>query len=86
MNNLATAALVALVLSAAACKDPGDAFVDDVCACKDKDCLDKALKAHETKFPESKAKLGEMEKMDAKKKEQLGKAMECMMKLAGEKK
>ena len=86
MKTLAIALFVTVALSTSACKDPGDAFVEDVCACKDKDCLDKVLKEHETKFPESKAKLGEMEKMDAKKKEQLGKAMECMMKLATEKK
>ncbi len=89
MKSIALALVLGVTcLSAAGCKDPGDAFVDDVCACTDKACIEKAFKDHESKFPESKAKLGEIDKLDAKKKEQLGKAMACVMKvgMASEKK
>jgi hypothetical protein len=82
MKPLATVAFFALGLSTfVGCKDPGQAFVDDVCACKDKACIEAAFKDHETKFPESKMKLGEMDKLDEKKKKQLGEAMACVMKV-----
>jgi len=81
MKLLSFVALLTLGLSAAGCKAPGDAFADDVCACKDKACIDKAFKDHEGKFPEANAKLGEMDKLPEDKKKQLGRAMECVMKV-----
>lgn len=79
---LPLAALASLALSLTACKDPLEAFADDVCACKDKECIDKVVKDYETKAPETKAKLGEIDKLPENKKKALGKAMECMMKQA----
>ncbi len=84
MKLFAAIALVSLSVSALGCKAAGDAWADDVCACKDKDCIDKAMKTHESSFPESKAKLGEMDKMDEAKKKALGRGMECMMKVGME--
>ncbi len=84
MKLLLGLALAVVSLSAVGCKAPGDAWADEVCACKDKDCIDKAMKAHESTFPESKAKLGEMDKMDEAKKKALGKGMECIMKVGME--
>jgi hypothetical protein len=64
------------------CKDPGEAYADAICECKDKDCMEKVNKEYEGKFPESKMKLGEIEKLPEDKKKQLGRAMECMLKQA----
>jgi hypothetical protein len=81
MKFLAAFGLVALAISATGCKAPGEAWADDVCACKDKACIDKAMKDHEAAFPESKAKLGEMDKMPDDKKKALGRGMACVMKV-----
>lgn len=81
MKLLAALALVSLSIAAIGCKSPGDAFADDACACKDKECIEKVFKDHETKFPESKAKLGEVDKMPEDKKAAYGRAMACVMKV-----
>jgi hypothetical protein len=82
MKILAALALVSVSALVVGCKAPGDAWADAVCACTDKACMDKAMKDHESAFPESKAKLGEIDKMDEAKKKQIGRGMECMMKVA----
>jgi hypothetical protein len=81
MKILAALSLLAVSALAIGCKAPGDAWADAVCACTDTACMDKAMKEHESAFPESKAKIGEMDKMPEDKKKQLGRGMECMMKV-----
>lgn len=81
MKLLAATALLSLSIAAIGCKAPGDAFADDACACKDKECIEKVMKEYETKFPESKAKLGEVDKMPEDKKAQYGRAMACILKV-----
>jgi hypothetical protein len=84
MKLFAAAALVSISIAALGCKSPGDAFADDACACKDKECVEKVMKDHETKFPESKATLGEAAKLPADKKAAYDRAIGCIMKVGME--
>jgi hypothetical protein len=74
--------LVALGLTSTGCKDAGEAYADAMCECSDKACFEKVSQEYESKFPESKMKLGEVDKLPDDKKKHLGRAMECMLKHA----
>jgi len=82
MKLFAITALFALSLATVGCKDPGQAYADAICECKEEACFKKAGEDHAEKFPESKTKLGEIDKLPEEKKKHLGRAMECMMKAA----
>lgn len=83
MKAIPVAAVVMVCLSAFGCsKDEGNAFADEVCACKDKDCVDKAFKAYEDKLPALKAKLSEVDKLPEEQKKPIERAFGCMAKVA----
>lgn len=77
---LSLAAVLTLALSATGCTSPGEAYANDVCACPDAECIKKAGETHAEKFPASKAKLSELDKLSEDDKKHIGKAMECMKK------
>jgi hypothetical protein len=86
---IAASCLVAAVLFAnTGCGDAGEAFVKDMCACKDDACTKDVMKKHEATFPELKTNLKEIDKLDEKKKDQIKRAMECRKEamIAGDKK
>ncbi len=86
-NLISFVAVLSLGLSATGCGSPGEAFVKDVCACKDSECTKKAFDAHAEKYPPSKATFGEMDKLSAEDKKYMGEATTCLVAVAkGEKK
>ena len=74
------AALVVGSLALTGCKSEIEKYADDVCACKDKKCVDELDKAMEEKHKgEDKAQL--LKNMSGKDLAALGKASECEDKL-----
>ena len=82
MKVLAIVSLFAVSLATVGCGDPGQAYADAVCACKDEACFKKANEDHAKSFPESGMNLGEIDKLPEEKKKHIGRAMECMIKAA----
>ncbi len=75
-------ALLTIGLSATGCGSPGEAFVKDVCDCKDSDCTKKAFETHADKYPPSKASFGEMDKLSEADKKHMNDATACVLKVA----
>lgn len=72
-----------LSLATVGCKSDIEKYADDVCACKDKKCLDEVSAKYKDKFPKDDKK--KLEDMPAKDKEAFGRALECSLKIAFEK-
>jgi hypothetical protein len=81
MKRIAVFAVVGLSLSLVACKSAIEKAADEVCACKDTDCVKKVGDKYKDKMPDM--KLGDAEKsLSEKDKEALGKMIKCSLDLA----
>jgi hypothetical protein len=75
--------VVAIAFVATGCKSDIEKMADDICACKDKKCLDEVQAKWKDKMPEGDKDSKTMKDMSDKDKEAFGRAMTCSLKASG---